>query len=222
MKFRITLVLFLCISCYLLLSETSLTKVGFHKGWLREYSEAQADSTLSKTTPTFYQKLAEQALKRTESKITYDSSYFKISYPMGDVPADKGVCTDVVIRSYRKLGIDLQQRVHQDMKHHFWKYPKIWRLTKPDTNIDHRRVPNLMVFFKRHGTVLPISKKALDYKPGDIVTWDLGGGVTHIGIVSDQKSKSQKGYQIVHNIGGGPRLEDVLFDWQVTGHFKYP
>ncbi|OVE82123.1 DUF1287 domain-containing protein [bacterium K02(2017)] len=177
--------------------------------------------TSSKKPNTFNQKLVKAALERTTFNITYDPSYFSIPYPNGDVPKDKGVCTDVIIRAYRQLNIDLQKLVHQDMKNNFSLYPKIWRLLKPDSNIDHRRVPNLMVFFKRFGKTLEISKKAKDYLPGDIVTWDLGGGITHIGIVVDQKNKKQTRYKIVHNIGSGPQLEDVLFDWEITGHFRY-
>lgn len=169
----------------------------------------------------FYQKLAEKAVTLTENQVTYDPSYFSISYPNGDVPADKGVCTDVVIRTYRKVGIDLQKEVHEDMKVNFSVYPKIWGLTRPDTNIDHRRVPNLMVFFERFGTVLPITKEAEDYEPGDIVCWSLGGAITHIGMVSHTKSLDGKRPLIVHNIGAGQVLQDCLFDYKIIGHYRY-
>jgi len=141
--------------------------------------------------------------------------------PNGDVPANTGVCSDVVIRAYRKLGIDLQKEVHEDMKANFNKYPKNWGLSRPDRNIDHRRVPNLMVFFSRHGTVKNISQNASDYKPGNIVCWDLGGGLTHIGIVSRKKSKDGKRHRIIHNIGAGQVLEDCLFNWKIIGHYTY-
>ena len=142
------------------------------------------------------------ALELTKENVVYDPSYFNISYPNGDIPADKGVCTDVVIRAYRRLGIDLQKEVHEDMKKHFHKYPKRWGLSAPDRNIDHRRVPNLMVFFSRHGKVKTITQDANDYLPGDIICWDLGRGLTHIGIVVNKKSANGKRYLKVHNIGG--------------------
>lgn len=169
----------------------------------------------------FYGSLSSSALALTEQKVVYDPSYFKINYPGGDVPADRGVCTDVVIRAYRKLGIDLQKEVHTDMKANFAKYPKNWGLTKTDTNIDHRRVPNLMVFFSRYGSIKKISKNASDYLPGDIVCWDLGGGVKHIGIVVNKKSKDKQRYLIVHNIGAGQVLEDILFDFKIIGHYRF-
>ena len=170
----------------------------------------------------FYNRLSDAAISLTEQKVIYDPSYFKLDYPNGDVLADRGVCTDVVIRAYRKLGIDLQKEVHEDMKVNFDKYPKKWGLSKPDKNIDHRRVPNLMVFFKRHGTEKPISANAKDYLPGDIVCWDLGGGITHIGIVVNKKSDDGVRYLIVHNIGAGQVLEDGLFSYyKIIGHYRY-
>ncbi|MEO0572097.1 MAG: DUF1287 domain-containing protein [Bacteroidota bacterium] len=169
----------------------------------------------------FYQELAEKALTLTQDQVTYDPSYFSISYPNGDVPSNKGVCTDVIIRTYRKMGIDLQKEVHEAMKANFSAYPKIWGLTRPDTNIDHRRVPNLMVFFEHFGEVLPITEKAEDYAPGDIVCWNLGGAITHIGIVSDKKSRDRKRPMIVHNIGTGQVLQDCLFDYKIIGHYSY-
>ena len=169
----------------------------------------------------FYEILADSALTLTADRVTYDPSYFKLDYPNGDVPSDKGVCTDVIIRAYRKLGIDLQKEVHEDMKLNFGMYPKNWGLSQPDTNIDHRRVPNLMKYFERHGTVLPITQNPTDYKPGDIVCWNLGGGITHIGIVSDKKVKNSERPLIIHNIGSGQVLEDVLFDFRIIGHYRY-
>jgi uncharacterized protein YijF (DUF1287 family) len=170
----------------------------------------------------FYEKLSDAALNLTKQKVTYDPSYLKIDYPNGDVPADKGVCTDVVIRAYRQLGIDLQKEVHEDMKANFDKYPKKWGLSRPDKNIDHRRVPNLMVFFKRYGKEKNISNSANDYLPGDIVCWDLGGGVTHIGIVVNKRSADGVRYQIVHNIGEGQVVEDCLFCYfKIIGHYRY-
>lgn len=165
--------------------------------------------------------LPEAAVELTKNSVTYDPSYFTISYPNGDVPADKGVCTDVVIRAYRKLGVDLQQLVHEDMKANFSKYPNNWGLAKTDRNIDHRRVPNLMVFFKRYGTALSISKQADEYNPGDIVCWRLSGGLTHIGIVSNQRNKLDNRWLLVHNIGAGQVLEDCLFSYEIIGHYRY-
>ncbi len=169
----------------------------------------------------FYTRLADSALTLINLNIEYDPSYFKISYPKGDVPENKGVCTDVIIRLYRKFGIDLQQEVHIDMKQNFEEYPKIWGMKGCDTNIDHRRVPNLMVFFKRHGTIKPISNKPENYLPGDIVCWSLGGGVTHIGIITNKFNKDKKRRLIVHNIGAGQELEDFLFNFKIIGHYRY-
>jgi uncharacterized protein len=187
----------------------------------KEYVIKPNPSVLENRKNNFFIELATAAEERTAFSVTYDPSYVTLDYPGGDVPPDRGVCTDVIIRSYRKLGIDLQVKVHEDMKNNFNSYPKIWNLKKPDLNIDHRRVPNLMVFFKRHGTVLPKSRNPDDYAPGDIVTWNLSGGVTHIGIVSTKKDSSNKRYKVVHNIGAGPKLEDALFKWEITGHFRY-
>jgi len=169
----------------------------------------------------FYDQLADSALVLTKQHVVYDPSYFGIEYPNGDVPAGKGVCTDVIIRAYRMFGIDLQKEVHEDMKEHFNLYPKKWGLKTTDKNIDHRRVANLMTFFSRFGEELSKSRNPKDYQPGDIVCWNLGGGITHIGIVSSVPSSIQKQYQIVHNIGAGQVLEDCLFSYEVIGHYRY-
>jgi uncharacterized protein YijF (DUF1287 family) len=170
----------------------------------------------------FLDKLSDAAVERTGHEVRYDPTYFKIDYPGGDVPAEVGVCTDEVIRSYRAVGVDLQKLVHEDMADNFSLYPHTWGLKKPDTNIDHRRVPNLMVFFARQGAGLPLTQEARDYRPGDVVTWDLGGGLTHIGVVVGVPSAADEGrLQIVHNIGAGPKMEDVLFAWKITGHYRY-
>ncbi len=158
----------------------------------------------------FFNKLSESAISLTNQKVIYDPKYYSIKYPNGDVPSDRGVCTDVVIRAYRKLGIDLQKEVHEDMKENFSVYPKNWGLKTTDKNIDHRRVPNLMKFFERHDAKLSITDKADDYKPGDVVCWNLGGAITHIGIVVDKKSNDGKRNLIVHNIGGGQVLGRLL------------
>jgi uncharacterized protein len=167
------------------------------------------------------ERLAASALELTLQKVQYDPAYFKINYPNGDIPADKGVCTDVVIRAFRAVNIDLQKEVHEDMKANFALYPRNWGLKKPDTNIDHRRVPNLSTFFTRKGFAIRVTQNPGDYIPGDIVTWDLGRGVTHIGIVVNQKSEDGNRYLIVHNIGYGQEVADFLFRFRVTGHFRY-
>lgn len=178
-----------------------------------------ASSAIGQTS--FRDRLADSAFVLTEQSVEYDPTYFRIVYPNGDVPANKGVCTDVVIRAYRKLGIDLQKEVHEDMKANFGSYPKNWGLKGPDKNIDHRRVPNLMTFFSRHGTVLIMSENPNDYQPGDIVCWNLGGGITHIGIVSRRRSADGLRHALVHNIGAGQVLEDCLFSYRIIGHYRY-
>jgi len=175
----------------------------------------------TKAQNQFVQKLSDAALSLTKDKVTYDPAYYSIKYPNGDVAADKGVCTDVIIRAYRKLGIDLQKEVHEDMKKNFSKYPKKFGLKKPDTNIDHRRVPNLMVFFAKFGQSKSIESNSSLYAPGDIVTWLLPGNLTHIGIVVNKKTADGKRYMIVHNIGGGQVIEDCLFKFTITGHYQY-
>jgi uncharacterized protein YijF (DUF1287 family) len=169
----------------------------------------------------FSLQLADSVVSLTKQKVVYDPTYFNIKYPNGDVPAGKGVCTDVVIRAYRKMGVDLQKNVHEDMKNNFSKYPKTWGLKHTDPNIDHRRVPNLMVYFAKYGTVKSTSTEPQNYLPGDIVCWNLGGAVTHIGMVSNKKSKDNKRYLMVHNIGAGQVLEDCLFSYKIIGHYQY-
>ena len=151
----------------------------------------------------------------------YDGSYVRLAYPGGDVPADRGVCTDVVVRALRATGLDLQQAVHEDMRRDFAAYPALWGLRRPDRNIDHRRVPNLETWLRRAGHALPASTRAADYRPGDLVSWRLPGGLPHIGIVSDRRAPDGSGrLLVVHNIGAGARVEDVLLAWPVVGHFR--
>jgi uncharacterized protein len=170
---------------------------------------------------SFEEKLSDAAISIINPNVTYDPAYTTIKYPNGDVAKNKGVCTDVVIRSYRKLEIDLQKEVHEDMKTNFSKYPKTWKLKNTDTNIDHRRVPNLEVFFTRKGTKLSISENPNDYKTGDIVTWIIAKKYPHIGIVTNKKSLDGKRPMLVHNVGNGQVLQDCLFDYEIVGHFKY-
>jgi len=161
------------------------------------------------------------AVAQTKSRVTYDGSYRRIPYPGGDVPADRGVCTDVIVRAYRAVGIDLQQQVHEDMRASFEAYPKHWGLKKPDSNIDHRRVPNLQTFLRRQGAALTVTQIARNYRVGDLVTWMLPGNLPHIGIVTEGTSTDGKRPLIVHNIGRGPQVEDMLFDFPITGHYRY-
>jgi len=165
--------------------------------------------------------ISDAAISLTKDNVVYDPSYFAIDYPNGDVPKGKGVCTDVVIRTFRKLGVDLQKEVHEDMKANFSKYPKNWGLKTTDKNIDHRRVPNLMTFFEREESALAISQNPDEYLPGDVVAWNLGGAITHIGIVIEPKSEDGKRHLIVHNIGDGQVIEDCLFKFKIIGHYRY-
>ena len=170
--------------------------------------------------------LVRAAIERTTHQVTYNGSYRKIAYPVVMYRILSAFCTDVIIRSYRKIGIDLQKEVHEDMRTNFSAYPKNWGLKRPDTNIDHRRVPNLQVFFRRHGKELPVTKdsqgNAQEYKAGELVTWMLPGNLPHIGIVTDKRSADGKRPLIAHNIGRGPQLEDMLFRYRITGHYVYP
>ena len=183
----------------------------------------QKEFKVSVNPNSFEEKLSNAALSIVDPNIDYDPTYFSLKYPNGDVPKNKGVCTDVVIRAYRKLNIDLQKEVHEDMLKNFALYPNIkkWGLHKTDTNIDHRRVPNLEVFFARKGERLPITADADNYKTGELVTWIIGNKYPHIGIVTNKKSPDGKRLMIVHNVGSGQVLEDCLFDWKIVGHFKY-
>jgi uncharacterized protein YijF (DUF1287 family) len=183
----------------------------------------QQPPAVSSTRQQFLQKLVEAAIERTHLSVRYDPSYVRIPYPNGDVPAETGVCSDEIIRAYRAVGVDLQKEVHEDMLHNFSAYPnqRRWLLAHTDTNIDHRRVPNLMTFFTRKGESLAVSARGEDYSAGDLVTWDLGGNVPHIGIVVNRKSARTGRYLVVHNIGRGPQMEDVLFNWKITGHYRY-
>lgn len=199
-----------------LVAYSSFTKFGF----INQYAWLHAPTT-PKAEPEFFSQLAQAAESQLAHKVTYNSAYYAIPYPMGDIPAHLGVCSDVVIRAYRVLGVDLQQLVHQDLSAHFLAYPKMWRSWQPDTNIDHRRVPNLMTFFNRAGAALPLSEKANDYQPGDLVVWNIGHWLTHIGVVASQRSAQSGNPLILHNIGAGVQLEDQLFANPIIGHYRY-
>jgi uncharacterized protein YijF (DUF1287 family) len=183
-------------------------------GLLLIVSQALADEA-----PGPVKKILQNAYDQVGTTLHYDPSYQAIRFPGGDVPLDRGVCTDVIVRAYRSVGIDLQLLVNQDMRQAFRAYPRLWGLSRPDPNIDHRRVQNLAAFFTRHGEVLPMSTDARDYAPGDIVTWRLPGGQPHIGLVTDQDRDGRP--LIVHNIGWGAKIEDILFAYQITGHYRF-
>ncbi len=173
----------------------------------------------AQNTPPRMAQVLQGAYEQVGVTVRYDGTYRFMPFPGGDVPADRGVCTDVLVRAYRRAGIDLQLLVHQDMSRAFESYPRLWGLPRPDPNIDHRRVANLATFFARNGRSSPISSEAEDYRPGDIVTWRLPSGSFHIGLVTDRERNGRR--LVVHNIGAGTRIEDVLFSWAITGHYRY-
>jgi uncharacterized protein len=183
-----------------------LTVISSSVGWAEEL-------------PADAHRVIQSAYSQVGVTLLYDPAYVSLPFPGGDVPIDRGVCTDVVIRAYRSIGVDLQLLVNQDMRKAFPAYPRKWGLSRPDPNIDHRRVENLAVFFARHGQTLPISQEAADYRPGDLVTWRLADGHPHIGLVSDRSANGRP--LLVHNIGAGAKVEDILFAFTITGHYRY-
>lgn len=201
-------------------NQKSLMK-SFNIFMLIAFSSFFAQSQSLSREQIFRKRLSTESIKLTKAKVIYNPAYVSIPYPMGDVPASTGVCTDVVIRAYRKLGFDLQEAVHIDMSKNFNIYPKVWGRKTTDKNIDHRRVPNLMKFFGRKGRVLPISVNPSDYKAGEIVCWELSKGITHIGLLIEQKSKDAQRNLVVHNIGSGQVVEDCLFDFTIIGHYYF-
>ena len=164
--------------------------------------------------------VARAAMQQVGVTVLYDPGYTRIKYPNGDVSRERGVCTDVVIRAFRAVGIDLQQKVHEDMGANFKAYPQKWGLARPDSNIDHRRVPNLQTWFSRQHRALPASRNAADYRAGDVVSWKLPNGLDHIGVVSATRTAQHRPL-VVHNIGAGAQEEDVLFAWPITGHYRW-
>jgi uncharacterized protein len=177
--------------------------------------------THARSSSASIKKLLDSAREQSTITKSYDPRYVQIAYPGGDVPRETGVCSDVIIRAFRAVDVDLQKTVHEDMARNFVVYPRKWNLSRPDTNIDHRRVPNLMMYFSRLGKALPIVENAQHFQAGDIVAWDLGTGQTHIGIASDEKKLFAQRPLIFHNIGAGVQHEDVLFKWRVIGHYRY-
>lgn len=192
------------------------------KGYLPQAAASPIADKAVEVSSEKIKKMLESAVDQTTKTKSYDPAYVVLPYPNGDVPIETGVCSDVVIRSFRNAGIDLQKEVYEDMRGNFAVYPKKWGLTAPDTNIDHRRVPNLQTYFKRRGKSLEIIQNAANYKPGDVVAWDLNGrGLTHIGIVSNLWNEDKTRFLIIHNIGSGTKTEDVLFNWKIIGHYRF-
>jgi uncharacterized protein len=184
--------------------------------------QAPVDGVIFADAEPLAKKLVAAAEQQVGVTLHYDPAYTKLSYPLGDVPRERGVCTDVIIRAYRDgLGIDLQKIVHEDMRKAFAVYPKNWGLKKPDRNIDHRRVPNLQTFFKRRGASLRVSTVAADYRPGDVVSQMLPGNLPHIVIVSHRANSDGTRPMVVHNVGAGARSDDSLFSYEITGHYRY-
>lgn len=188
---------------------------------LRPPEQQTETRTLPANSSPSLKPVIDGAVEQVGKTTGYDPSYQKIEYPNGDVPIETGVCSDVIVRAFRKGGIDLQKDVHEDMKDNFSSYSTRWGLKGTDANIDHRRVPNLQTFFTRKGKSLSTGGSSETFLPGDIVTWDLGGGVDHVGLVVNVWSKPSQRYLIVHNIGAGTLMEDVLFAWKITGHYRY-
>jgi uncharacterized protein YijF (DUF1287 family) len=184
-------------------------------------TQSEKPPTLTTDLSPALKPVVENAIEQTRYTTAYDPSYVKLDYPGGDLPIEKGVCADVIVRAFRKGGVDLQKEVHQDMARNFSVYPKRWGLAKPDTNIDHRRVPNLMTYFNRMKKSLPITQDPKDYRPGDVVAWDLGNGLLHIGMVVNARAQEHGQFHVVHNIGAGAKLENVLFAWRIIGHYRY-
>lgn len=208
----------LSITLVLLIILTGCTSFSAQVKSTKELSPAvQTQPKKAALTPN--EKLIAAAIEQVGVTTSYDPAYTKLSYPNGDVPAQTGVCADVIVRAFRKLDLDLQKELHEDMKTNFARYPKKWGLKSTDTNIDHRRVPNLMTWFERKNKTIPLSNRPEDFLPGDVVAWDLGNGLTHIGLISD--IKQDKNYAIVHNIGAGTQIEDRLFEWKIIGHYRY-
>jgi hypothetical protein len=204
----------------LMLAAAIILNLACHQNARTARSTLAAERTTPIESPVV-KRVVEGAVEQAQYTISYDPSYVSLDYPGGDVPLERGVCSDVIVRAFRKAEVDLQKEVHEDMSRSFNAYPKRWGLTKPDANIDHRRVANLMTYFERQGKQLATSTRAKDYLPGDVVAWELSEGVLHIGIVTNILSEATSGYQIVHNIGGGARIEDALFSWKIIGHYRY-
>ncbi len=210
--------LLLCIGCN---SDTPPTEGPAPSGSAPDVT-AEAKTQQPPPAPkTKAEQLAVAAMEQVGRTTKYDPAYVKLAYPGGDLPIERGVCTDVIVRALRKLDVDVQVLIHEDMKASFKSYPNLWGLSRPDPNIDHRRVPNIAAFLRRKGKTVPVTSDPKDYLPGDIVIWKLPGGRQHTGIVSNARSRGTDRYKIAHNIGAGTQLEDVLFAFEITHHFRY-
>jgi uncharacterized protein YijF (DUF1287 family) len=190
----------------------------------RDESAVAHEAPTGRKPATPRERVIAGAIEQTTYTFKYDPAYVRLAYPMGDVPRDRGVCSDVIVRAFRNAGVDLQKEVHEDMRRSFSSYPRRWGARRPDPNIDHRRVYNLMTYFERKGKALPtrpLPQAVLTALPGDVVAWDLGNNLQHIGLVTDVRSESSSNLLIVHNIGSGARLEDVLFAWRIIGHYRF-
>ncbi len=212
----------LLISLVLLVSSGCERHIARTRPSLKPPEEETEVRSLPATSSAKLKLVIDGAIDQVGKTTGYDPSYQKLDYPNGDVPIETGVCSDVIVRAFRKANIDLQKDIHEDMEDDFAAYPTKWGLKSPDSNIDHRRVPNLETYFARKGKSVRISEDSEDFLPGDIVTWGLGdGGQDHVGMVVNVWYKPSHRYLIVHNIGAGTRMEDVLFAWKITGHYRY-
>ena len=212
------------LSSLVALSLVLLIAAGCQRAFPKRAAEAPPASVvqpLGATASPQLKQFIEAAIEQSKITTGYDPAYVKLDYPNGDVPSDTGVCSDVVVRAFRKVGIDLQKELHEDMTRAWSEYPKKWGARGTDSNIDHRRVLNLNTYFTRQGKSLPISDSRADYLPGDVVAWELSDGVEHIGIMTNLATVSDKHYLVVHNIGSGARIEDVLMAWKIIGHYRY-
>ena len=213
-------ILFGCFGLLLLLTASCQRPQPAHETEQSLSNPSPVTEALPSSAPPQVKQLIDGAIEQVGVTTGYDPAYVSIDYPRGDVAIETGVCSDVLVRAFRNVGVDLQKDVHEDMVRAWPAYPKMWGATRPDTNIDHRRVLNLTTYFERQGKSVGISSRQGDYLAGDIVSWNLGNGVPHIGIVSNRLS-AQGRRLIVHNIGAGTRIEDVMFNWQITGHYRY-
>lgn len=207
--------------CLLLLSASCQQRYVTRSGVAVVLPPASVAQPLPATVSPQLKQLIDAAIEQTTVTTGYDPSYVGIAYPNGDVPSNTGVCSDVVVRAFRKTGIDLQKEVHEDMTRAWSAYPKRWGAKGTDANIDHRRVLNLMTYFDREGKSVPITNERADYLPGDVVAWQLSDGVEHIGMMTNLWSEPDRHCLVVHNIGVGARIEDVLLSWKIIGHYRY-
>lgn len=207
--------------CLLLISVTGCQQLSERRSQVTVIPPPSVTKPLAANAPPQLKQFLDAAIEQSTVTTGYDPSWVKIAYPNGDVPAETGVCSDVIVRAFRKTGIDLQKEVHEDMTRAWAEYPKKWGASGTDTSIDHRRVLNLMTWFKRQGKSLPITNDRADYLPGDVVAWDLKEGLEHIGILTNLSSEPDQHYLVVHNIGAGARIEDVLMTWKIVGHYRY-